>query len=68
MPILLEVPLDVQGYRIAADKGRPYKPKKGTSPWEQFCETVLQGLGVSIVSVSKPKGVFSKFFAGWRKK
>lgn len=68
MPILLEVPLDVQGYRIAADKGRPYKPKKGSSPWEKFCETVLQDIGVSIVSVSETKSPFAKFFARWRKK
>ena len=68
MPIQLEVPLDVEGYRIAADKGRPYKPKKGSSPWEGFCETVLQDIGVSIVSVSETKSPFAKFFAGWRKK
>jgi len=68
MPIRLEVPLDVAGYRMAADKGRPYKPKKGSSPWEGFCETVLQDIGISIVSVSETKSAFAKFFAGWRKK
>ncbi|MCB8818332.1 AAA family ATPase [Desulfosporosinus shakirovi] len=68
MPIILEVPLDVQGYRNAADKGRPYKPKKGPSPWEKFCETVLQDIGVSIVLASETKSPFAKFFTRWRKK
>ena len=67
MPIAAEIPLDVDGYRKAADKGVPYKPKKGISPWTEYTQQLLSELQVPIVSGKKKRSGFN-LFGLWRKR
>lgn len=73
IPVSLQVPLDVEGYRLAAHQGKPYHPKikKGVSPWKNFCQAVLQDLEVPVntVQVQKFQQLSLKnWFLGWRKR
>lgn len=68
-PISAEIPLDVEGYRKAADKGLPYKPKKGESPWKGYAQKLLQQMQVPVPTqtTKKEKRTFN-LFSLWRKK
>lgn len=68
LPVSQQVPLDVEGYRLAAHHGRSYKPKKGASPWRGFCETVLQDLEVPVNTVQAKKMSLINWLVAWRKK
>ncbi|WP_434510080.1 AAA family ATPase [Desulfitobacterium sp. AusDCA] len=55
MPINLALALDVEGYRKATDKGKPYKTQKGDSPWTDFGERILDEVQVPLLNDSQHK-------------
>lgn len=65
--ISLEVPLDVDGYRKAADKGIPYKPPKGISPWVNYVEKFLEETQIQIINGQNKSSFFSRIFPWGRK-
>lgn len=60
-PISLEVSLDIDGYRLAADKGRAYKPPKGVSPWDEYATKILTDVQLPVIEEEKPT-FFSRLF------
>ena len=68
IPVSQQVPLDVEGYRQAAHHGRAYKPKKGVSPWNEFCQRVLQDLEVPINTAQVKRHSLKSLLFGWKKK
>jgi len=65
--VIQVVPVDVDGYRHAADKAKPYKPKKGNSPWDDLAENILKSCQITVVMNEGKQSFLNKFF-GKRKK
>lgn len=65
--VIKVVPNDTEGYRRAAYKGKPYKPSKGPSPWQELVDDILSLNQISVMTNDGKKSFLSALFKRKRK-